>query len=73
LSAVLEDRFGLLTRAGLHCAPRAHRTFGTDVLGGTVRVSFGAFNTIDDVDAVCDALGSIGSAVTSPVSSSSTS
>jgi selenocysteine lyase/cysteine desulfurase len=73
LSSILEDRFGLLTRAGLHCAPRAHRTFGTDKHGGTVRVSFGAFNTIDDVHAVCEALASVGSAFSSPVSSSSVS
>ena len=35
---------GIAVRAGLHCAPYAHRTVGT--LGtGTVRVSFSTFNT----------------------------
>ncbi len=32
-------------RGGLHCAPPAHKKFGTIGIGGTVRVSAGAFNT----------------------------
>ncbi|MCL2031220.1 MAG: aminotransferase class V-fold PLP-dependent enzyme [Oscillospiraceae bacterium] len=39
---------GIAVRAGLHCAPHAHRTAGT-LPGGTVRVSPGAFNTPGDV------------------------
>lgn len=35
---------GICVRAGLHCAPDAHRTAGTFETG-TVRVSLGAFNT----------------------------
>lgn len=69
-SSILEDRYGLLTRAGLHCAPRAHRTFGTGQHGGTVRLSLGAFNTVEDVDAVCEALGAISTTWSAPVSSS---
>ena len=39
---------GIAVRAGLHCAPRAHRSAGT--LGcGTLRVSFSAFNTPAEV------------------------
>lgn len=38
---------GIAVRAGLHCAPEAHRTFGT-LETGTVRVSPGAFNTERD-------------------------
>ncbi len=49
LSDVLERDFGILTRSGLHCAPGAHRTIGTLDLGGTTRLSFGAFVTEDDV------------------------
>lgn len=59
LAAILEDEYRLLTRAGFHCAPLAHRTLGTDRLGGTTRISFGAFNTETDVDALCDALQEI--------------
>jgi cysteine desulfurase / selenocysteine lyase len=54
LSDVLENRFGLLTRSGLHCAPLAHQTIGTYALGGTTRFSFGAFNTLEDVQALGD-------------------
>ncbi len=37
---------GFAVRAGLHCAPLAHDTAGS---GGTVRLSFGAFNTAAEV------------------------
>ena len=39
--------YGIAVRAGLHCAPLAHRTAGT-LRTGTLRVSFSAFNTVDD-------------------------
>lgn len=46
---------GLPVRSGLHCAPLAHRSAGTlDV--GTVRVSFSAFNSSGDVDALAGAV-----------------
>ena len=40
---------GVAVRAGLHCAPLAHRTAGT-VDTGTMRCSFSAFNTEAQVD-----------------------
>ena len=49
VAARLEESFGVLTRCGLHCAPSAHRTLGT-FPRGTVRFSFGWFNTEEDVD-----------------------
>ena len=39
---------GIAVRSGLHCAPLAHRTAGT-LDTGTVRISFSAFNTADEV------------------------
>jgi len=51
----LEREFGILTRCGLHCAPHAHKTLGT-YPGGTVRFSFGWYNTADDVDAALQAI-----------------
>jgi len=42
-------RRGVAVRAGLHCAPLAHRTAGT-LDRGTVRVSFSAFNTPEQTD-----------------------
>lgn len=41
---------GVAVRAGLHCAPLAHRSAGT-LESGTVRVSFSAFNRMEEVDA----------------------
>lgn len=42
-------RHGVAVRAGLHCAPLAHRSGGT-LETGTVRVSFSAFNRREEVD-----------------------
>lgn len=55
---ILEDEFGILTRVGLHCAPAAHRALGT-YPGGTVRFSFGFFNTREEIDYGIEAIGSI--------------
>lgn len=55
-SAVLArelDRRGVLCRAGLHCAPRAHRTLGT-FPAGTLRLSCGAFQEEGEVDRAMD-------------------
>ncbi|MBK8271037.1 MAG: aminotransferase class V-fold PLP-dependent enzyme [Planctomycetes bacterium] len=59
LAALLETEFGILTRPGIHCAPLAHRTIGTDSLGGTTRLSFGAYNTLPDVRRCIDALAKL--------------
>lgn len=67
LSALLESRYGVLSRSGLHCAPLAHETIGTLRIGGTTRLSCGPFLTPDDVDAAAAALAEIaagGSALT---------
>jgi len=39
---------GICTRAGLHCAPIAHRTLGTG--GDALRISFSAMNTAAEVE-----------------------
>jgi selenocysteine lyase/cysteine desulfurase len=59
LAGILDESFGVQTRAGLHCAPRAHRHLGTLHEGGTVRFSVGPFTTADDVDAAVSALREI--------------
>ncbi len=46
---------GIAVRAGLHCAPTAHRALGTLKSGG-VRVSLGRGNTEQDLYALTDAL-----------------
>lgn len=53
-AAALADR-GFAVRAGLHCAPLAHRSAGT-LETGTVRASFSAFNREEEVRAFADAV-----------------
>ncbi len=62
LSKALEEKFGILTRPGLHCAPLAHETIGTTALGGTTRFSFGPFLTPQDIDFATNALADVISA-----------
>ena len=52
------DKIGIAVRAGLHCAPLIHRRLGT-FPEGTVRISFGAFNTANDVDRLVSSLREI--------------
>jgi len=49
IAAALDEHFGIMTRCGLHCAPAAHKTLKT-YPQGTVRFSFGYFNTMEDVE-----------------------
>jgi len=58
LALDLYERWGIETRPGLHCAPRAHMTLGT-FPEGALRVSVGPFNTKDDVDVLLDALSTL--------------
>ncbi len=58
LSAVLDKVFGVATRAGLHCAPQAHRVAGT-LENGALRFSPGYFNTMEDIDLAVNALKDI--------------
>ena len=44
-----------MTRCGLHCAPRAHRTLGS-YPGGTVRFSFSQYNTEAEIDRALEAI-----------------
>ncbi|MBU6430323.1 MAG: aminotransferase class V-fold PLP-dependent enzyme, partial [Cyanobacteria bacterium REEB65] len=58
LAAILDQHFQIAARSGLHCAPCAHKTIGT-LPHGTVRFSFGRFNTIDQVEAALGAIEEI--------------
>jgi cysteine desulfurase/selenocysteine lyase len=51
----LDERFAILSRPGLHCAPAAHRTIGT-FPQGAVRFGFGYFNTEQEIDAALAAI-----------------
>ncbi|MGI6508936.1 MAG: aminotransferase class V-fold PLP-dependent enzyme [Saccharofermentanales bacterium] len=54
----LERDWNIMTRVGLHCAPVAHQSLGT-FPEGTVRFSFGATNTEDEIDTALDALAEL--------------
>lgn len=60
LAAILESSYRIQVRAGLHCAPRIHRSLGTFAAGGTVRFSIGPFTTRDDIILAADAVRKIG-------------
>lgn len=49
LATRLDRDHGVMTRAGLHCAPEAHRILGTEATGA-VRFSIGWATTESDVD-----------------------
>ena len=55
VSQRLSDRFNIATRAGLHCAPLAHKSVGT-LETGTVRVSPSVFTTDYDVNSLINAV-----------------
>lgn len=46
---ILDKRFNIAVRAGLHCAPLAHEFFGTQE-SGTVRIVLSVFSTCEQVD-----------------------
>jgi selenocysteine lyase/cysteine desulfurase len=58
VAALLEQIAGVQARSGLHCAALIHEHLGT-ATGGTVRLAFGPFNTLADIDAVVSALVAI--------------
>ena len=61
VARLLDERYGILVRAGLHCSPWAHKTIGA-YPNGAVRFSFGYFNTNEEVDASLTALKEIAGA-----------
>lgn len=57
--ARLEAEYGVITRTGLHCAPRVHEQIGTLAIGGTIRFSIGPFNTEEDIQTAVRGIGEI--------------
>jgi cysteine desulfurase family protein len=58
LASILDEKFDVAVRAGLHCAPYIHTALGT-VPDGLVRISPGPFNSESDIDHLIDALAQI--------------
>lgn len=55
---ILDKKFGICVRSGLHCAPLAHRSLGTRDRG-IVRISPGFFNDENEIDLTVKALQGI--------------
>lgn len=54
LGNILDERYGICVRTGLHCAPGAHALHKAEE--GGVRISLGWFNTEDEMDKIIAAL-----------------
>lgn len=54
----LDSEYGIMTRVGLHCAPSAHKTIGS-YPSGTIRFSFGYYNTEDEIRYALNAIKEI--------------
>ena len=58
IADALDETYAISTRVGLHCAPSAHQTLGTFPTG-TIRFTFGFFNTEEEVAYAADALDTL--------------
>ena len=58
LSFELDEKYNVMTRSGLHCAPFAHKTLGT-FPAGSLRFSIGYFNTMQEIEYSLKALNDI--------------
>lgn len=58
IQALLDSNYGIMTRCGLHCSPSAHKTLQT-YPQGTIRFSFGHFNTEEEINLILQALKEI--------------
>lgn len=58
ISYILDEKYDIAVRPGLHCAPLAHKTIGT-FEQGVVRFSFGYENTHEEIEYAIKALKEI--------------
>ena len=56
VGSILYDEFGICVRTGYHCSPFVHQFIGSKDYGGTIRISLGFFNSIEDIDELIKAL-----------------
>ncbi len=59
VGTILDEDFDIAVRTGYHCAPYIHDYIGDKKNGGTIRVGIGRFNTVEDIDALLNALRDI--------------
>lgn len=58
ISYKLDNKYNIMVRSGLHCAPNAHQLMGTKETG-TLRIGIGYFNEKKDIDKLVKALNEI--------------
>jgi cysteine desulfurase family protein len=58
VARLLDDEWGVMTRAGLHCSPAAHRSLGT-APDGTLRFSWSNDTSEADIDVAVEALRAV--------------
>ena len=63
IAMILDSTYQIAVRAGLHCSPKTHKYLKT-IDEGLVRVSFGPYNTMDQVERLLDAVKEITEAFT---------
>lgn len=56
VASILYDEYKIMVRSGYHCSPFVHEFLDSLKFKGTVRVSFGAFNSKDEIDVLINAL-----------------
>jgi cysteine desulfurase/selenocysteine lyase len=56
VSTYLDTEWGIAVRAGLHCAPAAHKALGTLDTGGAVRASPGPFSKDEEMAKLIEAI-----------------
>ena len=58
ISTILDQKYDIMFRSGLHCAPTAHSVINTKDRG-SLRIGIGYFNTKDDIDKLVEALNNL--------------
>ena len=58
VGSILDQKYDIMLRAGLHCAPTAHSVIGTKERG-TLRIGLGYFNEKEDIDKLVEALNNL--------------
>ena len=58
ISTILDQKYDIMLRAGLHCAPTAHSVINTKDRG-SLRIGIGYFNTKDNIDKLVEALNNL--------------
>ena len=59
VGTILAEDYDICVRTGYHCSPFVHEFIGSLDSLGTVRISMGAFNTMEDIDKLIAALSTL--------------